>query len=60
VRLGCDFDARLPTYCLERNGIPGRFVAGDASDNVQSAIDAAVEGRPRTPTSARLAPVARA
>lgn len=45
-RLGCRFDDRaaVPTDRYERSGIPGLFVAGDASEDAQLAIVAAAEG----------------
>jgi hypothetical protein len=45
-RLGCHFTRKgaVRTDRLERTGVPGLYVAGDASHDVQLAIVAAAEG----------------
>ena len=45
-RLGCDFDRRgsVRTNRLEGTRVPGLYVAGDASDDVQLVVVAAAEG----------------
>lgn len=46
VKLGCKLTTKgvVPTETYERTGIPGLFVAGDASRHVQLSIVAAAEG----------------
>ncbi len=45
-RLGCDFNSRgtVRTNRFEGTGVPGLYVAGDASEDVQLVIVAAAEG----------------
>ncbi|MDQ2871449.1 MAG: NAD(P)/FAD-dependent oxidoreductase [Acidobacteriota bacterium] len=45
-RLGCDFNSRgtVRTNRFEGSGVPGLYVAGDASEDVQLVVVAAAEG----------------